>query len=93
MPTPKREPSHEGIRRFAPVFDIRAGRGAFAIDVPRTPDHMRGVIDLRGNVVPAVDLRLRLGLTRTEKTLDTCVMFNLDADQHAQWEAAPPSDA
>jgi purine-binding chemotaxis protein CheW len=43
--------------------------------VPRMPDHMRGVINLRGNVVPVVDLKLKLGLTRTEKTIDTCVVI------------------
>jgi purine-binding chemotaxis protein CheW len=43
--------------------------------VPRTPDFMRGVINLRGNVVPVVDLRLKLGLTQTERTVDTCVVI------------------
>jgi purine-binding chemotaxis protein CheW len=43
--------------------------------VPRTADFMRGVINLRGNVVPVVDLRLKLGLTRTERTVDTCVII------------------
>jgi purine-binding chemotaxis protein CheW len=43
--------------------------------VPRTPDFMRGVINLRGNVVPVVDLKLKLGLARTEKTIDTCVVI------------------
>src|SRR5512142_1222876 len=44
--------------------------------VPRTPDFMRGVINLRGNVVPVVDMRLKLGLTMTEKTVDTCVVIS-----------------
>ncbi len=43
--------------------------------VPRTPDFMRGVINLRGNVVPVVDMRLKLGLTQTEKTVNTCVVI------------------
>ena len=43
--------------------------------VPRTPDFMRGVINLRGHVVPVVDLRLKLGLTPIEKTVDTCVII------------------
>jgi len=43
--------------------------------VPRMPDFMRGVINLRGNVVPVVDLKLKLGLARTEKTIDTCVII------------------
>ena len=32
--------------------------------VPRTPDFMRGVINLRGSVVPVVDLRLKFGMSR-----------------------------
>jgi purine-binding chemotaxis protein CheW len=44
--------------------------------VPRTPDFMRGVINLRGNVVPIVDMRLKLGLGLTEKTVDTCVVIS-----------------
>jgi purine-binding chemotaxis protein CheW len=43
--------------------------------VPRTPDFMRGVINLRGSVVPVVDLRVRFGLPRTEKSVDTCVII------------------
>jgi purine-binding chemotaxis protein CheW len=43
--------------------------------VPRTPDFMRGVINLRGSVVPVVDLRIRFGMPRTEKTVDTCVII------------------
>jgi purine-binding chemotaxis protein CheW len=43
--------------------------------VPRTPDFMRGVINLRGNVVPVVDMRLKLGLAQTERTVDTCVVI------------------
>jgi len=43
--------------------------------VPRTPDYMRGVINLRGNVVPVMDLKMKLGLGRTTKTIDTCVII------------------
>jgi len=46
-----------------------------ATKVPRTPDFMRGVINLRGSVVPVIDLRLKLGLSRTEATIDTCVVI------------------
>jgi purine-binding chemotaxis protein CheW len=44
--------------------------------VPRTPDFMRGVINLRGNVVPVVDVRLKLGLGVTNKTVETCVVIS-----------------
>jgi purine-binding chemotaxis protein CheW len=43
--------------------------------VPRTPDFMRGVINLRGSVVPVVDLRLKFGMSPTEKTVNTCVII------------------
>ncbi len=42
--------------------------------VPRTPDFMTGVINLRGSVVPVTDMRLKLGMSETEKTIDTCIV-------------------
>ncbi len=43
--------------------------------VPNTPDFMIGVINLRGNVVPVVDLRLLFGLGQGEMTEDTCIII------------------
>jgi purine-binding chemotaxis protein CheW len=43
--------------------------------VPRTPEFIRGVLNLRGSVVPVVDLRLKFGLSRTERSIDTCVII------------------
>jgi purine-binding chemotaxis protein CheW len=43
--------------------------------VPQTPDYMRGVINLRGSVVPVVDLRLKFGMEIAEKTVNTCVII------------------
>jgi len=43
--------------------------------VPRTPDFMRGVINLRGSVVPVVDLRLKFGMCKTEQTVNTCIII------------------
>ncbi len=43
--------------------------------VPRAPDFIRGVINLRGSVVPVVDLRMTFGMTKTERTLSTCVII------------------
>ncbi len=51
--------------------------------VPRTPDFMCGVINLRGIVVPVVDMKLKLGMTGTEKTINTCIIIvelNIDGD-------------
>lgn len=42
--------------------------------VPQTPDFMRGVINLRGSVVPVIDLRLKFGMTSTEQTVNTCII-------------------
>ena len=43
--------------------------------VPQTPDYMRGVINLRGSVVPVVDLRLKFGMAIAEQTVNTCVII------------------
>ena len=43
--------------------------------VPRTPEYMRGVINLRGHVVPVLDLKLRFGMNMTETTVNTCVII------------------
>jgi len=43
--------------------------------VPRTPEFMRGVINLRGSVVPVVDLRLKFGMAMTERTVNTCIII------------------
>jgi chemotaxis signal transduction protein len=42
--------------------------------LPRTPDYLRGVINVRGSVVPVIDLRLKLGMPKTERSIDTCVV-------------------
>lgn len=42
--------------------------------VPQTPDYMLGVINLRGQVVPVIDLRRKLGMTAGEETRDTCIV-------------------
>jgi purine-binding chemotaxis protein CheW len=42
--------------------------------IPRTPEFLRGVINLRGSVVPVVDLRLAFGMSATEKTVNTCII-------------------
>jgi len=43
--------------------------------VPQTPDFMLGVINLRGSVVPVVDMRLKFGMTMTEKSVNTCIII------------------
>jgi purine-binding chemotaxis protein CheW len=43
--------------------------------VPRTPDFMCGVINLRGGVVPVIDLRIKFGIEVAERTVDTCIII------------------
>ena len=42
--------------------------------VPRTPEYIRGVLNLRGKVIPVVDLRLKFGMEATEQTEETCII-------------------
>ena len=43
--------------------------------VPRTPEYIRGVINLRGRAVPVVDVRLKFGMPETERTVNTCIII------------------
>lgn len=48
-------------------------------EVPQYPAYARGIINLRGMVVPVVDLRVRLGKADTQDTEHTCiVVINVD---------------
>jgi purine-binding chemotaxis protein CheW len=78
-----------GITETVQCLTFKLGEEVFAVDVakvreildfttvtkvPQTPDFMRGVINLRGSVVPVVDMRLKFGMTETEKTVNTCII-------------------
>jgi len=54
------------VREIMGVQDITA--------VPQTPVYVRGVINLRGKVIPVVDLRLKFGLPQVEYTQRTCII-------------------
>lgn len=54
------------VREIMGVQDITA--------VPQTPSHVKGVINLRGKVVPVVDLRLKFRLPELEYTQRTCII-------------------
>jgi purine-binding chemotaxis protein CheW len=43
--------------------------------VPRTPDYIRGVINLRGRAVPVVDLKMKFGMGATDRTVNTCIII------------------
>lgn len=42
--------------------------------VPKAPEYMKGVINLRGTVLPLVDTRIKFGLSATEFTVNTCIL-------------------
>lgn len=62
------------------VFAVEVGKVREILDVvtitkvPQTPDYMRGVINLRGGVVPVIDLRMRFDMPRSEDTVNTCII-------------------
>ena len=43
--------------------------------IPQTPEFMKGVINLRGGVVPVVDMRLKFGMSETVRTVNTCIII------------------
>ena len=54
------------VREIISVMEITS--------VPQTPDFIKGVINLRGKVIPVVDLRLKFGMTEIEYTKETCTI-------------------
>jgi purine-binding chemotaxis protein CheW len=77
------------ISKISQYLTFRVGDEVFALDVsqvrevldlititkvPRSPEFMRGVINVRGSVVPVVDLRLKFGLSKTENSMDTRII-------------------
>jgi len=42
--------------------------------VPQTPDYLSGVINLRGSVVPVMDMHLKYGMPPAERTVNTCIV-------------------
>ncbi len=54
------------VREIIGLIDITS--------VPQTPDYMKGVINLRGKVIPVIDLRLKFSMQEEEHTQETCVI-------------------
>lgn len=42
--------------------------------IPKTPEYVKGIINLRGKVIPVVDLRLKFGMQKKEHTHKTCIL-------------------
>jgi purine-binding chemotaxis protein CheW len=51
-------------------------------NVPHAPEHVEGVINLRGHIVPVIDLRRRFGNTKIENSRKNRVLV-VDVDSHA----------
>jgi len=81
--------SEIAITETAQYLTFKLGDEVFALDVtqvrevldlttitkvPRSPEFMRGVINVRGSVVPVVDLRLKFGMPPAETSLDTRII-------------------
>ncbi len=54
------------VREIIGYIDVTA--------VPQTPHHVKGVINLRGQVIPVVDLRAKFGMETTDVTDETCII-------------------
>ena len=54
------------VREIIGYMDITA--------VPQTPHHVKGVINLRGQVIPVVDLRSKFGMDTAEITEESCII-------------------
>ena len=61
------------VREIMGIQDITA--------VPQTPHPVKGVINLRGKVIPVVDLRLKFGLPEQEYTQRTCIIVTQVASE------------
>ena len=42
--------------------------------IPRTPDYVRGVINLRGKIIAVTDLRKKFGMEFVDETSETCII-------------------
>jgi purine-binding chemotaxis protein CheW len=57
------------------ILKVREIIGMMEItSVPRTPDHVKGVINLRGKVIPVISLRSKFGIPEEEYTDRTCII-------------------
>ncbi len=67
------------------IMKVKEIIGLMAItELPQTPEHIKGVINLRGKVIPVMDLRLRFSLDATENTERTCIIVVETTDEQDQ---------
>jgi purine-binding chemotaxis protein CheW len=61
------------------AFDVLKTKEVLSLipitQIPRTPDYMTGVLNLRGSVVPVIDLRKKFGMKESPYTEDTAIII------------------
>jgi purine-binding chemotaxis protein CheW len=64
------------------ILRVQEIRGYTAVTrIPNTPDHIKGVLNLRGTIVPIVDLRTKFGIEKAEYTMFTVIVVVVVADK------------
>ena len=68
-----------------PLLQVKEIIGMMPVTaVPQTPDYVKGVINLRGKVIPVSDLRLRFGMNPTDYNERTCIIVvDIQGREHA----------
>ncbi|OGG97604.1 MAG: hypothetical protein A2508_09750, partial [Candidatus Lambdaproteobacteria bacterium RIFOXYD12_FULL_49_8] len=57
------------------ILEAREVVGMMSIEpVPQTPSFMKGVINLRGSIIPVIDLRTKFGMEKKETTAESCIV-------------------
>lgn len=59
------------VARIREVLEHRA-----VTKIPNMPDYMKGVIDLRGQAIPVLDLRLKFGMPEIDTTVDSSIIIS-----------------
>lgn len=68
-----------GVEKVIEILDVPK-----ITKIPRAPSYMKGVINLRGHVLPLVDTRIKFGLPPIEFTVDTCiVVMEIDVEEES----------
>ena len=82
-------PSNSVEQNESKVLSFRLAKETYGIDilkvreiiglmeitaVPRTPAHVRGVVNLRGKIVPVLDMRAKFGLPQVEASRENCII-------------------
>ena len=59
-----------------PILTVNEIIGIMAITlIPRAPSFIKGIINLRGKIIPVMDLRLKFGMPEKEHTEETCIII------------------